>query len=325
MRTQKPYLSFIIDPLENFNPEGETTLFMMKEAQSRGYGIFCAQLPNLYCEGNEVWAQGQEIEILGIGKKPFYKEKQSLKLNLAETAAVLLRKDPPFDLSYLHHLYLLAQLRGRIYLMNDPVGVMAISEKVFPLWFSEYIPQTCITKSWEEASRFLKTQKKGSILKPLNSSGGRGVFYLKPHDSNTKVAFETLGQEGREYVICQEYLPAVQKGDKRILLLGGEILGYFARVPAKGSHRANLHSGGHMKACKLNAEEIKIAEFVGRVLQGWGIDFAGIDLIGGKLTEVNVTSPMGIREINAMQKIKAEKKFMDLLEERIGRKNASKN
>lgn len=314
---------FVADPLESFNPEGETSLFMMKEAQERGYGIFCVQLPNLYCLNNEVWARGIEIEVLGIGKKPFYKQLREVSIDLSRASAVFLRKDPPFHLEYLHHLYLLAQLRGRVYLMNDPLGIMAISEKVFPLWFEPHIPATCITRSWEEAQRFAKSQKNALILKPLNSSGGRGVFCLKPQDSNLKVAFETLSGEGREYVICQEYLPAVQKGDKRILLLGGEILGYFARVPAKGSHRANLHSGGHLKACSLNAREKEIALAIGRSLLQWGIDFAGIDLIGEKLTEVNVTSPMGLREINVAQKTRSEKKFMDFVEKRMRMKHAT--
>ncbi len=297
---------------------------MMKEAQSRAYGIFCVNLPNLSCEGNELWGEGQEIEILGIGKSPFYKMKEKARYKLSESAAIFLRKDPPFDLTYLHHLYLLSQLRSRVYLMNDPLGVMAIAEKVFPLWFEKYIPATCITRSFEEAQIFARKQKSGIVLKPLNSSGGRRVFKTGVKDSNFKVAFEAVGNEGMEYVVCQQYLPAVKKGDKRIVLLGGEILGCFARIPAKGSHRANLHSGGRLQKCKLTHREIEIARTLGHVLLQWGIDFAGIDLIGEKLTEINVTSPMGLREINVTQGIRSEKKFMDFVEKKIRMKNAVK-
>lgn len=297
---------------------------MMQEAQKRGYGIFCVTLPNLSCEGNDVFGRGDEIEVLGIGKRPFYKLKRSFRLRLAESVAVFLRKDPPFDLAYLHHLYLLSCLRGRVYLQNDPVGVMALSEKVFPLWFEKWIPKTCITRSFQEAESFAQKHKQGVVIKPLNSSGGRGVFQLRGKDSNFQVAFESLSKEGKEYVICQEFLPQVKTGDKRVLLLGGKILGYFIRVPRKGSHRANLHSGGQLKKCKLSAQEMEIAKKVGFSLLQWGIDFAGIDLIGGKLTEINVTSPMGLREINVTQKIRSEKIFMDFVVNKLRMMNASK-
>lgn len=299
---------------------------MMKEAQARGYGIFSATLPNLSLKnsrGMELWAEGSEIEIFGVGRRPFYKIKKKLHFELSKAKAIFLRKDPPFDLTYLQHLYLLGQLRGRVYMMNDPVGIAAVSEKVFPFWFPEYIPKTCITSSWEEAKAFSKNFKKGVILKPLNSSGGRQVFKFSPQDSNLQIAFEALNPHGNQYVICQEFLPAVQKGDKRVILLGGQILGAFARIPSKGSHRANLHSGGSLKKCSLSVREKEISKAVGLVMLRYGIDFAGIDLIGEKLTEINVTSPMGLKEINSTQNIRSEKLWMDFVEWRIGSKNAS--
>lgn len=332
MNLKKKYLVFVTDPLENFNPEVESSLFMMREAQSRGYGIFCVTLPNLYLSssrskqllGAEVWGKGLEIQVSARAQKDFYRVKRQMHFSLSKAAAVFLRKDPPFDLSYLHHLYLLSTLRGRVYMMNDPVGVMALSEKFLPLYFPQYAPATWIGRRFEEASSFIQKQKTGVVLKPLNSSGGRGVFHFNTKDSNLKVAFELLSREESEYVICQEYLPAVKKGDKRVMLLGGGILGYFTRIPAHASHRANLHSGGSLRACSLSKREVEIAQNVGRMLVQWGVDFAGIDLIGERLTEVNVTSPMGLREINATQGIKSEKKFMDFVEMKIGRKNASR-
>lgn len=326
MIKKKNYLVFITDPLEQFHPERESTLFMMKEAQDRSYGIFCATLPNLSLQSfpkQEVLAQGSELEILGIGRRPFYKIKRNLTLKLSEATAIFLRKDPPFDLGYLHHLYLLSQLRGRVYMMNDPLGILALSEKIFPLWFEKYCPATLITRSADEAFRFAREWKSGVVLKPLNSSGGRGVFKLKAGDSNFQVAFDSLSQEGQTYVICQQFLPKVSQGDKRVMLVGGEILGYFARIPAKASHRANLHSGGRLKKCGLTGSEREMSEHLGQVLLQWGIDFAGIDLIGGKLTEVNVTSPMGLREINVTQGLRSEKRWMDFVERRIGKNNAS--
>lgn len=307
----------MIDPLENFNPEAETTLFFMAEAQARGHRLFAFTLPGLSCETDSLWGEALEIKVLGVGKRPFYRVLQKKRVRLSDLDALFLRKDPPVDVRFIQHLYLLERLTGKVFMMNDPRAILAASEKVYPMKFSEFIPETCITSQWDRAARFAGKQKKGVILKPLNGAGGEGIFYARPGDSNLKVAFDFLSQNQSQYVVCQEYLPEVKRGDKRVLLLGGEILGYFLRIPQPGEHRANLHRGGRLKACSLTSEEKRISREVGRVLNEGGMSFVGLDFIGERLTEVNVTSPMGIREVNQTMKVKSEKAVIDFVESKV--------
>lgn len=289
----------------------------MLEAQKRGHSIFCFTLPHLFFHLNSLYGEAEEIKILGIGKKPFYKSICKTRFDLSELDTIFLRKDPPFDLSYLHHLYLLKTIRKNVFMVNDPVGILTAAEKLFPLQFKDFIPKTCITKNYQELSKFAKSFPQGVILKPINSSGGRGIFHLKSGHANLKVAFDILSNHQTDYIVCQEYLASVKKGDKRVVLLKGEILGYFLRVPQKGDHRANLHSGGILKKCSLTKQEIKVVEELAPHLNQLGLTFVGLDFIGEKLTEINVTSPMGIREINKTLKIKSEKRVIDFVEERV--------
>jgi len=314
MATQKLKIGFAIDPLENFNPEGETTLFLMLEAQKRGHSIFAFTLPDLSYREGKVYAKVVQLYIVGIGRRPFYKILKSSYLTLDSFDVLFLRKDPPVDLAFTQHLYLLRLLEGKVFLMNEPSAILQSSEKIIPLEFQKYIPPTCISRSWDEVFRFAQGQKQGIVLKPLGGSGGQGVFAFNKIDSNVAVAFDLLSKNSTEYIVAQAYLPQVQEGDKRVLLLNGEVIGYFARVPKVGEHRANLHSGGKLKRCTLSKREQEIAEKIAPLLAKQGLYFAGLDLIGGFLTEVNITSPMGIREVNETQDIKAEQKVLDFIE-----------
>ncbi|MBF0493239.1 MAG: glutathione synthase [Deltaproteobacteria bacterium] len=307
-------IGFIGDPLIHFDPDKETTLFLMLEAQKRGHSIIFFTLADLYYEGDQLFAETSILKILGIGKRPFYKVLQSQKMALENLDVLFLRKDPPVDMSYIDHLHLLQALSGKVLLVNDPLGILEASEKIFPLNFKDLIPQSCVTRSPKKIQEFASRFSQGVVLKPLNSSGGRGVFYCPKGDSNLAVAFEQLSHEGQLYVIVQEYLPEVKKGDKRVMLLDGEILGYFARIPAKSGHRANLHSGGSLKPCSLSKREKDMALSLGMVLKEKGLYFVGLDLIGERLTEINVTSPMGLREINLTQAMKSKKSEVRVLD-----------
>lgn len=306
----------MIDPLAGFNPKAETTLFLMREAALRGIEIWAFTLPDITYDTGEVYGQGQRLQILGANQSPFYRILEQKRIRLRDQNALFLRKDPPFDLTYLHHLYLLSEIRGKVFMMNDPLGILRVSEKIYSLKFSHFSPKSCITQNFEEAQAFARRQKRGIVLKPLFSSGGRGVFYLKPGDTNFSVAFEALSEEGRQYVLCQEYLKEAERGDKRIMILNGEILGYFLRVARKGEHRANLHSGGILKKCRLTLQERERALRVGQRLKSEGLSLVGLDFIGEKLTEINVTSPMGLNEINWAMGGHSEKKVIDFVEER---------
>jgi len=310
---------FIIDPIDGFDPERETTLFLMHEAQKRKYKILTFTLSDLFYQSGSVFGKAKEIKVekpspSKRNRKPFYNIIRESTVDLTSLNAIFLRKDPPTDLNYFHHLYLLETIQDRVPMINSPRGILKVQEKIYPLRFEKYIPQTCITKKLSVILEFIKTCPSGVVLKPLNSSGGRGVFSFRGIDSNLAVAVETLTHEGKEDIICQEYLPQVSKGDKRVMLLNGEILGYFLRVPQKGDHRANLHSGGNLTACQLSKKEKMIALEVGEVLKKEGLTFVGLDMIGEKLTEINVTSPMGLREINLTMGGQSEKKVIDFVE-----------
>src|SRR4029453_181741 len=201
---KKYRFGFLIDPIEGFDPQAETTLFLMAEAQARGHEIWIFTLSDLSLTEKSLFGLGSRVKILGVGRLPFFKRLDQRRIDLSALDALFLRKDPPFDLSYLHHLYLLEQIRGKVFMMNDPQGVMRHSEKVIPLLFPHLTPKLVITRRFDEVERFAKTQRSGIVLKPVNGAGGRGIFYLRPKDSNLKVSFETLSGDGREFIMAQE-------------------------------------------------------------------------------------------------------------------------
>jgi len=304
----------VIDPLEGFNPRSETTLFLMREAQKRGHRLFVFTLSDFHQRNHFLYGEGLEIKILERSRIPFYKVLRQTRVKLEELDVLFLRKDPPFDLTYLHHLYLLQGLRGKVFMMNDPLGILSTPEKIGIFDFPSHIPPTCVTQSFPRMNDFAKAHPQGIVIKPLHLSGGRNVFRFKSTDSNLKVAFDLLSQNGKDYVMGQAYLPVDRTGDKRIILLNGKILGSFLRMPKKGEHRANLHSGGSFKACRITLKETKIAREVGEALLKRGLYFIGLDLIDEHLTEVNVTSPMGINEINQTENRHCEKQVIDFVE-----------
>ncbi len=282
---KKLTFGFVADPPSHFDLEAETTLFLIREIERRGHSVFLCEPKDLFLKQNQVWAKGK---------------------NLATLDCLFLRKDPPFDLSYLHHLYLLLKLRGKVLMINDPLAVMNHNEKLSALNFP-FAPKTLVTSKRELLLSWAKQFKNGVVLKPLHYSGGVGVRWLKNFKSCTIT----------EQTLCQEYLPAAKKGDKRILLWDGKILGAYLRVPKPGEFRANLHQGGKFVATQLTPREIKIAKTVGLWAKRQRLYFVGMDLIGGYLTEINVTSPMGIREVNVLYHLKVEKTIIDSILRKI--------
>ncbi len=312
-------LLFITDPLQNFDPIAETSLALMREAYQRKHRVFFALPKDLNAKGLSLESQVQELKILNSRQKnAWYQVLSTQKDNLEDFDAILLRKDPPFNLEYLHHLYLLQLLSSKVYMMNHPKGILLANEKILTLLFQAWIPETLISANRQDLMAFIKGQKQGSILKPIGEAGGRGIFYIRQGQSdNLNVILESMTQNFTQHIIAQEYLPQAKKGDKRILLLGGEILGSFQRVPASGEHRANLHAGGKAKKAQATATEKKLIAELQPHLQKLGLDFVGLDLIDNKLIEINATSPMGIHELNRTAKRQSEKEVIDFLEEKI--------
>lgn len=280
---KKRVFGFVCDPYKHFDLEAETTLFLMREVERRGHTVFFCEPKDLFLKQNEVWAKN---------------------LNLKKLDCLFLRKDPPFDLAYLHHLYLLAKLRGKVLMVNDPLAIMEHNEKLSALNFP-FAPKTLVSSDRLQIADWARCQKKGVILKPLHLSGGRGIKWIKR--SSVRGPWSMVHGPN----ICQEYLPAAKKGDKRILMWNGKILGAFLRVPKRGEFRANLHQGGKFVATTLTPREIKIAATVGRWAKKQGLYFIGLDVIGGYLTEINMTSVMGIREVNVLYGKQVEKTIID--------------
>lgn len=322
-------IAFVIDPIATFNPHAETTFFLMREMTRRGWDVYGVELKDLILENGAVLANAQKLIVTwkdppafspplskgGLGGSPkqfTYKILSTEKLNLAKMDAIFLRKDPPVDLTFIDHLSILELLRGKTLLVNNPLGIKHANEKIFPFHFQNISPKTLVTKNHNEILRFIQ-KNKGAILKPLNLSGGRGIVKVSHKDPSLSSLIDILTNESRHFIMAQEFLPAAIKGDKRILLLDGEILGCFLRVPTKTDFRGNLHSGARLKKSILNSREKKLVHSLKPELQKLGLYFVGLDLIGGFITEINVTSPMGLGELNALFDIQSEKFVVDWL------------
>ncbi len=317
-RSKKLHLLFVADPLDRFDPVAETTLHMMREAQNRGHKIYATTPQELNARNTEVFCHATTLQIFPPGKTPWYRRQKTESRALKDFDALLLRKDPPFDREYLHHLYLLEMASGQVYMMNDPRGILMANEKLLPLLFPDRCPDTLISCHPEELSQFIHQHPNGTILKPLGEAGGRGVYYLKgPQAENLKVILENLTEGFRRHIIAQSYLKEARRGDRRILLLGGKFLGAFTRKPAQGEHRANLHAGGQAAPAQLGPKDHALIDRLTPVLNSLGLDFVGLDLIGESLIEVNLTSPMGLHEAQSVQGGHPTRAVLDFIESKI--------
>lgn len=314
---KKLKLLFITDPLANFDLKAETTLYLMEEAKRRSHKIFVAEPKDISAHGQDISVKAKEIQLKKRGKNPWHQVLSTKTKPARSFDTILLRKDPPFDLQYLNHLYLLELAAAQTYCMNHPRGVLLGNEKLLALKFPDLIPETLVSASKKELLQFLEKSVKGLILKPIGEAGGRGIFILQKNMPNLQIILEMATANFTKPVIVQTYLPQAAKGDKRILLMGDEVLGAFTRKPAQGEHRANLHVGGQARAASITKQDQKIITVLLPTLKELGLDFVGLDVIDGHLIEINVTSPMGIHEINQSAKIKSEKRVLDFIEAKV--------
>jgi glutathione synthase len=230
---------------------------------------------------------------------------------------ILMRQDPPFDMAYITATHLLEHVSGKVLVVNDPAAVRNAPEKLFATHFPGLMPPTLVSSDRGAILAFRKKHR-DIILKPLFGNGGAGVFRITPKDENFNALLESFAAQYREPIVVQRYLPAVRRGDKRIILVDGEPMGGVLRVPAKGEARANLHVGGKAVKTKLTRREREICAALGPTLKSQGLIFVGIDVIGDYLTEINVTSPTGIQEINRLDGVTLEKNVWDAIEKRLG-------
>jgi glutathione synthase len=240
---------------------------------------------------------------------------------LAELDVILMRKDPPFDTEFIYATYMLerAEAEGTL-IVNHPQSLRDANEKLFTAWFAELTPETLVSRSPAKLRQFY-AEHRDIILKPLDGMGGASVFHITPGDTNLSVIIETLTQHGSRYAMAQKFIPEIREGDKRILVVDGEPIPYcLARIPASGETRGNLAAGGRGEARALSESDRRIAEAVAPVLKEKGLYFVGLDVIGDKLTEINVTSPTCIREIEAAFDINISGKMMDSIEQALARR-----
>ncbi len=284
-----------MDPIQSINITGDSTFAMMLEAQARGFQLFYYQTKTLALGSGSLFATGHDITVKDETGNHFALGEER-RVDLGSYGVVLMRQDPPFDMGYITATHMLEAIHPKTLVVNDPKEVRNAPEKLFVLNYPQFMPETLITRDPIELAAFRRAHG-DIILKPLYGNGGAGVFRLGESDQNFSALLELFTQTFREPFIAQKYLPEVRKGDKRIILVDGKAVGAINRVPAVNENRSNMHVGGKPEPTTLTRREQEICEALGPDLKSRGLIFVGIDVIGDYLTEINVTSPTGIREV----------------------------
>jgi glutathione synthase len=333
---------FLVDPLPRLSLMKDTTVVFMREAARRGHGVFTAQVDALGVgEDGRPTAHVSETALragLRFGDSPRARDAAETSRALAPwyelgpgTRAFLdafdvvwMRKDPPVDLEFMRCLQILCGVAPTTLVVNDPGGVLSIDEKLFAMRFPELGPATRVSRDPADLLAFRAELGGEMIVKPIGGCGGEGVFHIVPGERNLRALLELLTAGGTRLQIAQAYLPAIRAGDKRVIVLDGEPIGAVLRVPAEGETRANFHAGGSARKADVTDRDREICARIGPELRARGIVFAGIDVIGEHLTEINVTSPTGVQEINALCGVALEHAVMDSVEQRAARARGSR-
>jgi glutathione synthase len=304
-----------MDPIEAVDIDADSTFVLALEAQRRGHALFHYQPHDLVFRDGRLLARARALEVrrrLG----DHFTLGQPEMLDLAGVDIVLMRQDPPFDMAYITATHLLEHIHPATLVVNDPAHVRNAPEKLFVTHFDGVMPPTLITSDRAEIMAF-REQHRDIIVKPLFGNGGAGVFHVAPGDENLSALLEMFTEMYREPIIVQRYLPEIRDGDKRIILVDGIPVGAVSRMPAEGEARANFHAGGAAQKSDLTPRERDICATIGPALEERGLIFVGIDVIGDYLTEINVTSPTGIQEINGLDGIAIERLIWDAIEKRF--------
>jgi glutathione synthase len=304
-----------MDPIETVNIDADSTFVLALEAQARGHALYHYLPQDLALKQNQVMAHVRPLSVRRTAGDHFTFGAPEW-MDLSKADVVLMRQDPPFDMAYITATHLLEHIHPKTLVVNDPVSVRNAPEKLFVTHFPDLMPPTLITSNREQIAAF-RAEHKDIIVKPLFGNGGAGVFHIKPDDENLNSLLETFTHLFREPIIVQRYMPAVRAGDKRIILADGKPIGAVNRVPAAGESRSNLHVGGKAVASELTKREHEICEAIGPALKERGLIFVGIDVIGDYMTEINVTSPTGLQEINRFDGAKLEAQIWDAIESKL--------
>lgn len=287
-----------MDPIDRIDIRGDSTFALLLEAQARGHDIFYYTPNNLTLHGHQLRARGATLKVADTLGAHFELSNPRVVDLGDERDVVLLRQDPPFDMGYITTTHMLERIHPQTLVVNDPSEVRNAPEKLFVLDYLDLMPPTIVTRSLDDVIAF-RAEMKDIIVKPLFGNGGASVFRIQPGDTNLGALVEMFQGVFREPFMVQQYRPEVRSGDKRIILVDGDVAGALNRVPADGETRSNMHVGGQPKATSLTDRDLEICARLGPELKRRGLLFTGIDVIGPYLTEINVTSPTGIRQIKA--------------------------
>jgi glutathione synthase len=312
-------LGVIMDPIHGIKVQKDSTFAMLLAAQRRKWKLLYMEIPDLYLRDDQPCASMRELSVRD-DRHDWFTLAQAQAMPLQQLDIILMRKDPPFNMEYIYttHLLDLAEQSG-VLVVNRPASLRDANEKLFISHFPECAPPTLVTRNAGLIKAFLEEHRE-IILKPLEGMGGQSIFRTHTTDHNTNVIIESLTAHGSRFAMAQKYLPEIRDGDKRILMIDGEPVDYaLARIPMPGEHRGNLAAGGTGKGVVLSARDRWICERVGPVLRNKGLYFVGLDVIGDYLTEINVTSPTCIRELDAIYKLDIAGRLMDTLAGKVRR------
>ncbi len=313
-------VGIVMDPIAKIKVNKDTSFALLLEAQARGWGLQYMELNDLYLRDGRTYARMRHLRV-ARNEASWFSFLDEAEQPLDELDVVLMRKDPPFDTEYIYATYLLecAENRGLL-VVNKPQSLRDANEKLFTAWFPQCCAPTLVAREAARLRQFLHEQGE-IILKPLDGMGGVSIFHLRERDPNLSVILETMTKHNTRFVMAQRYLPEIAEGDKRIFIVDGQVVPYaLARIPAAGESRGNLAAGGRAEARELTERDRWIAEQVGPVLRERGLIFVGVDVIGEYLTEVNVTSPTGVQEIDKLFRTNISALLMDHIETAVSSK-----
>ena len=312
--SKKISIGVIMDPINTINIKKDSTFAMMLEAQRRGHKLYYMLQSDMFVRGGVAYAKMYAVSVFDDFDK-WYELDDEIEYPLHQLSAILMRKDPPFDMEYIYSTYLLelAEQKGCL-IVNKPASIRSANEKLFTAWFPECSPETLVTRDMDRIKAF-QEELKHIVVKPLDGMGGAMIFQIREGDTNKNVILEAITKNGTQTVMAQRFLPEYKAGDKRILLINGKPFPHgLARIPAAGEGRGNLAAGASYKGVDLTEREYEICRIVGPSLKKMGLMFVGLDVIGDYLTEINVTSPTCIRELDTIYSANIAGLLMDEIE-----------
>lgn len=315
-------LGIVMDRISHIKIKKDTSFAMLLEAQKRDYQIFYMEMNDLFLRNGEACATTRKLTVYN-NDEHWFDTSDEQTIALSELDVILMRKDPPFDTEFIYATYILERAEDKgVLVVNKPQSLRDCNEKLFTAWFAQFTPETLVTRQTKQIKEFHQ-QHGDIILKPLDGMGGSSIFRIKQDDPNVSVIIETLTEHNNRYCMAQNFIPAIKDGDKRVLVVDGEPVPYcLARIPQKGETRGNLAAGGHGEVRALSESDWHIARSVAPTLKQRGLLFVGLDIIGDKLTEINVTSPTCVREIEAANPgLSITGMLMDAIEHRLNKKS----